>query len=275
MIDYRKIDTNLIPLMPVIFVSIYESMLVRLAFLENGYDTGTANLIFLIIFGIFATGYIVSIKTFEHIISPLLKPLVLLLFRFIAKLLLRLQIIAKSLPIFQIIAKLLPKKNKSIPAVIEDNNTVSNEEEVVLEKPTEDINQNVDINYLIKSDKKKRGRKKVRIPLTAMLSKTSVNKPDDIIERIGKYLMVNNGQKDIAILKVALEELKYIKTYYKTTFRDALVKQYGDAIEFKGIRGVQRALENPDDFYERPGVFQKNVFENREKIENLKKILSF
>jgi len=60
-------------------------MFARRIMLEKGFDTGTANLTCLIFIGICVVGYMIILNFLENVIIPLLKPLVMPLVRFFAK----------------------------------------------------------------------------------------------------------------------------------------------------------------------------------------------
>ena len=68
--DYRKINSHIILSLTVLIVSVTISMIGRRITLEKGFDTGTANLTFLVILGICVIGYLIILATLAHIIVP-------------------------------------------------------------------------------------------------------------------------------------------------------------------------------------------------------------
>ena len=124
--DYRKINSHIILSLIVLIVGIAISMLGRRIMLEKGFDAGTANLTFLIIFGICVIGYLVILATLAHNIVPW-------------------------------VMKKLLKKNKPIiiiPTVVEDHTNVSNEKEETSEQSIENIRLNADKLYIEKQAEK-------------------------------------------------------------------------------------------------------------------------
>jgi len=119
--DYRKINSHIILSLTVLIVSVIISMIGRRVMLERGFDTGTANLTFLVILGICVIGYLIILATLAHIIVPWLM-------------------------------KKLPNKEKPTPTVIQ--NDISDEKEEILEPSIEDIRQNADKFNLEKQTKK-------------------------------------------------------------------------------------------------------------------------
>ncbi len=68
--DYRKINSHIILLLVVFIVGVAIAMLSRLVILDKGVDTGTANIIFVIILGICIVAYLIIIATLAHVIVP-------------------------------------------------------------------------------------------------------------------------------------------------------------------------------------------------------------
>lgn len=68
--DYRKINSHVILLLVVFIVGVAIAMLSRLIILDKGIDTGTANIIFVIILGICIIAYLVIIATLAHVAVP-------------------------------------------------------------------------------------------------------------------------------------------------------------------------------------------------------------
>lgn len=112
---------------------------------------------------------------------------------------------------------------------------------------------------------------KTKKTLSELLSKTTTKKPIDVEYRIEKYLFSKRTQRDIAFLKIALEELRFIAIPCEATvFREALDLQYGNII---GVRGIQKVYEELNTF-DNNGKMRKNDIENREAIDAIKNILS-
>jgi hypothetical protein len=98
-------------------------MLGRRIMLEKGFDTGTANLTFLIVLGICVVGYLIILSTLSHTIVPW-------------------------------VMKKLPKKKESTAVAIQENHDVSNEKEETLAQSIEDIRLNADKLYIEKQTSK-------------------------------------------------------------------------------------------------------------------------
>lgn len=112
--DYRKINSHIVLLSIVILVGVTISMIGRRVMLEKGFDTGTANLTFLIILGICVVFYLIILATLAHSIIPW-------------------------------VMKKLPEKNKSAPIVIKENANATDEKEEMPERQSiEDIRQNAE-----------------------------------------------------------------------------------------------------------------------------------
>ena len=69
-----------------------------------------------------------------------------------------------------------------------------------------------------------------------------VTHPAELRRKIGEYLTKRHSQTDIARLKIALDELRYlvVPTNIKP-FRDALQAEYGSDIRIVHERGIQEA----------------------------------
>jgi hypothetical protein len=122
------------------------------------------------------------------------------------------------------------------------------------------------------NEKKKAGRKSKEQTLPEMLSATPTEKPEDLIERIGKFLSSKNSKRDISCLKIALEELTYIYPCEVRVFRNALDKQFGENIHIISERGIQDAYKELNDFI--GGKQVKDIKENRDYIQEIKTLLS-
>ena len=90
-------------------------------------------------------------------------------------------------------------------------------------------------------EKRKPGRPSTTKSLMDMFS-PAVTHPDVLRQKIGEYLTKRHSQTDIARLKIALDELRYlvVPTNIKP-FRDALQAEYGSDIRIVHERGIQEA----------------------------------
>lgn len=89
--------------------------------------------------------------------------------------------------------------------------------------------------------KRKPGRPGATRSLTEMFAPT-VSRPEELRRRIGTYLLTRHTQTDIARLKIALEELRYLTLPIPIKpFRDALQEEYGQEIRIVHERGIQEA----------------------------------
>jgi hypothetical protein len=68
--DYRKINSHIVLLLIIIIVGLTIAMLGRLIVLDKGFDAGTANLTFVIVFGICIIGYLIILGTLAQAIIP-------------------------------------------------------------------------------------------------------------------------------------------------------------------------------------------------------------
>ncbi len=113
------------------------------------------------------------------------------------------------------------------------------------------------------SEKKKAGRK----PDTQLL-------PEELILPIEEFLRNKNTQRDIACLKIALEEMSLSKSGGIKAFRDALYKQSQDKdIHIISERGIQEAYKELTSFMG-DGEIVKDLKENRIHIDEIKAFLS-
>lgn len=89
--------------------------------------------------------------------------------------------------------------------------------------------------------KRKPGRPGTIRSLTEMFTPT-VSRPEELRRKIGTYLLTRHTQTDIARLKIALEELRYLTLPIPIKpFRDALQEEYGREIRIVHERGIQEA----------------------------------
>jgi hypothetical protein len=93
-----------------------------------------------------------------------------------------------------------------------------------------------------------------------------------LLNRIEEYLRTKHTDQDLARLKIALEELRYIESIEIKPFRDALAQQYGGKIVGEG--GIQKAYKELNSFIEGRGTFVKDFGENREVTDEIKTFLS-
>lgn len=97
--------------------------------------------------------------------------------------------------------------------------------------------------------------------------------PEELIQAIEDFLRNSHSQRDIACLKIALEELRLSKPGGIKAFRDALHKQYqGKNIHIIPERGIQKAYKELTDLV--GGTRVKNLKENRTYIDEIKDFLS-
>ncbi|MDR3327339.1 MAG: DUF6043 family protein, partial [Prevotellaceae bacterium] len=117
------------------------------------------------------------------------------------------------------------------------------------------------------NEKKKVGRKKTDKSLTEMFS-YRVKDNEFLLNKIEEYLQTKHTDQDLALLKIALEELRYIESIEIKPFRDALAQQYGGKIV--GERGIQKAYRELNSFIEGRGTFVKDFGKDREVIDGIK-----
>lgn len=97
--------------------------------------------------------------------------------------------------------------------------------------------------------------------------------PEELIQAIEDFLRNSHSQRDIACLKIALEELGLSKPGGIKAFRDSLHKQYQDkSIHIIPERGIQKAYRELTDLV--GGTRVKDLKENRTYIDEIKDILS-
>lgn len=97
--------------------------------------------------------------------------------------------------------------------------------------------------------------------------------PEELIQAIEDFLRNSHSQRDIACLKIALEELGLSKPSGIKAFRDTLHKQYQDKnIHIVPERGIQKAYKELTDLV--GGTRVKDLKENRIYIDEIKDILS-
>ena len=90
-------------------------------------------------------------------------------------------------------------------------------------------------------EKRKPGRPSAARSLVEMFSPI-VTHPAELRRKIGEYLTRKHTQTDIARLKIALDELRYLVVPINIKpFRDALQAEYGSDIRIVHERGIQEA----------------------------------
>ncbi len=109
------------------------------------------------------------------------------------------------------------------------------------------------------TEKKKAGRK----PEIQIL-------PENLLPKIGTFLSSKKSQRDIACLKIALEEMQLLPAGGIKPFRYFLERQYGNVIS---ERGIQESYKELNDLIE-GRRFVKDLSENRGYINEIKNFLS-
>jgi len=94
--------------------------------------------------------------------------------------------------------------------------------------------------------------------------------PQNLLEKIGKYLENNKSENHLAYLKIALEELKFSKPKGIKAFREILNKKYGNIISERGIQNAYKTLTDTMS----NGEFQKDLKQHRPFINQIKEMLS-
>ncbi|KAA6310693.1 hypothetical protein EZS27_038048, partial [termite gut metagenome] len=122
-------------------------------------------------------------------------------------------------------------------------------------------------------EKKKAGRKKTGMSLAEMFSHRVEDK-ELLQNRIEEYVKTKHTNQDLAHLKIALDELEYIKPVEIKPLRDALARQYADKIQIVGERGIQNAYRELNAYIQGKGMFVKDYGKDREAIDGIKEFLS-
>jgi hypothetical protein len=108
-----------------------------------------------------------------------------------------------------------------------------------------------------------------------MFSSTVRNKKN-LTEKIGEYLMNKHSQSDIARLKIALDELRFLVLPVNIkSLRDALAEQFAPSIHIVHERGIQEAYSRLTSFViiKDVKVMVANREEDRVAIDELKDFL--
>ncbi|MCD8103108.1 MAG: DUF6043 family protein [Alistipes sp.] len=123
------------------------------------------------------------------------------------------------------------------------------------------------------TEKRKRGRPSTKIPLPEMFS-SSVRSPKKLIGKLGDYLTAKNSQLDIARLKIALDELRFIISPVDIkSFRDALAEQFEPDIHIIHERGIQEAYSRLSSTISTQNKRVADIGEDRAAIDEIKKFL--
>lgn len=123
------------------------------------------------------------------------------------------------------------------------------------------------------AEKKKRGRPSTAMPLPEMLT-SAVRGPKKLTGKIGDYLMMKNSQLDIARLKIALDELRFIISRVDIkSFRDALAGEFGPDIHIIHERGIQEAYSRLTSTISTQNKQVADIGEDRVAIDEIKKFL--
>jgi len=150
----------------------------------------------------------------------------------------------------------------------------------------EDWNEYYDLRKIIDNDKvmewaletdgqpdgnKKSGRPSTASPLVQMFTSTA---PKKLAEKIGDYLTTKHSQSDIARLKIALDELRFLVSPVNIKpFRDALAGQFCPGIHIVHERGIQEAYSRLTSTVPARGKQIADIGEDRIAIEKLKDFL--
>jgi hypothetical protein len=122
-------------------------------------------------------------------------------------------------------------------------------------------------------DKKKPGRPSTAGGLSEMFS-SAVRSKKGLIEKIGEYLTTKHSQSDIARLKIALDELRFLVSPVNIkSFRDALAEQFAPAIHIVHERGIQEAYSRLTSDIPSKEKSVAGIGEERIAIEKLKDFL--
>lgn len=122
-------------------------------------------------------------------------------------------------------------------------------------------------------EKRKRGRPSTAMPLPEMIAAT-VRSPKKLIGKISDYLTTKNSQLDIARLKIALDELRFIISRVDIkSFRDALAGEFGPDIHIIHERGIQEAYSRLTSTISTQNKQVADIGEDRAAIDEIKKFL--
>jgi hypothetical protein len=123
------------------------------------------------------------------------------------------------------------------------------------------------------AEKKKRGRPSTAMPLPEMFT-SAVRSPKKLIGKLGDYLTTKHSQLDIARLKIALDELRFIVSPVDIkSLRDALAGQFGSDIHIIHERGIQEAYSRLASTISTKGKRVADIGEDRAAIDEIKNFL--
>lgn len=123
------------------------------------------------------------------------------------------------------------------------------------------------------AEKRKRGRPSTAMPLPEIFTST-VRGPKKLTGKMGDYLTTKNSQLDIARLKIALEELRFIVSPVDIkSFRDALAGEFEPDIHIIGERGVQEAYSRITSTISTQSKRIADIGEDRAAIDEIKRFL--
>ena len=120
------------------------------------------------------------------------------------------------------------------------------------------------------AEKRKRGRPSTAMPLSDMFT-SAVRSPKKLIGKLGDYLTTKHSQLDIARLKIALDELRFIISPVDIkSFRDALDGEFGLDIHIIHERGIQEAYSRLASTISIKGKRVADMGEDRAAIDEIK-----
>jgi hypothetical protein len=125
------------------------------------------------------------------------------------------------------------------------------------------------------TENKKPGRPSTAGTLAGMFAPIVRNKKN-LIDKIGEYLTTKHSQSDIARLKIALDELRFLVSPVNIkSFRDALAERFAPGIHIVHERGIQEAYSRLTSYVtiKDVKVMVANREEDRAAIDELKDFL--
>ena len=121
--------------------------------------------------------------------------------------------------------------------------------------------------------KRKPGRPSTAMPLSDMFT-SGVRNPKKLIGKLGDYLTTKHSQLDIAQLKIALDELRFIVSPVDIkAFRDALAGEFGSDIHIIHERGIQEAYSRLASTISTQNKRVADMGEDRAAIDEIKDFL--
>lgn len=123
------------------------------------------------------------------------------------------------------------------------------------------------------AEKRKPGRPSTAMSLPEMFT-SAVRSPKKLIGKIGDYLTTKHSQLDIARLKIALDELRFIVSPVNIkSFRNALAEEFEPNISIIGVRGIQEAYSRLASTISTQNKRVADIGEDRAAIDELKNFL--